>query len=97
MKRQQPKFQTWFYDNVLNNQKLDVLFRNDLFNIYNNIRRKIRTIKSWSIFIKFWKIPTYIDSFNSAVEFAECQIKELRDDVEHRDHQIEELINYLFG
>jgi predicted HTH domain antitoxin len=95
MKRKISKFETWLYDNVFNNEKLGVVFSYDLFNIYNNIKRKIRTIKSWSIFFKFWKIPTYIDSFNSAVEFAELEIKELRDQIEDRDIQIELCIDIL--
>ena len=93
MKRKISKFETWLYDNVFNDQ--DSAYRHDIYSIYCKIKRTIRTIKSWSIFLKFWKIPSYIDSFNSAVEFAECQIKELRDEVENKDHQIEELINYL--
>ena len=89
------KFETWYYENVLNNQKLDVLFRNDLFNIYNNIKRKIRTIKSWSIFFKFWKIPTYIDNFNDAVNFAKHEIKDLREIIERKDDQVDTLIEAL--
>ena len=87
--------EVWLYDNVFNNQKLDTILRMNLCSTYNNIKRKIRTIKSWSIFIKFWKIPTYIEDYNDAVNFAKCEIKDLRKVIERKEDQVEYLIETL--
>jgi len=80
----------WLYDNVFNNDKIS--FRHALWSFYCRSKRRVAIIKSWSIFFKFWKIPTYISNFNNAVEFAEHEIKELREVIEHKDYLIEEVL-----
>ena len=88
-----PKFETWLYNNVFNNEKIS--FRHALCSSYWRFKRRVRIIKSWSIFFKFWKIPTYIDNFNDAVNFAKCEIKDLREVIERKDNQVDTLIEAL--
>ena len=88
-----PKFETWLYNNVFNNEKIS--FRHALCSSYWRFKRRVKIIKSWSIFFKFWKIPTYIDNFNDAVNFAKCEIKDLRKVIERKEDQVEYLIETL--
>jgi hypothetical protein len=85
-----PKFETWLYNNVFNNEKIS--FRHALCSTYWRFKRRVRIIKSWSIFFKFWKIPTYIDNFNDAVNFAKHEIKDLREVIERKEDQVDTLI-----
>ena len=88
-----PKFETWLYNNVFNNEKIS--FRHALCSFWWSFKRRVRIIKSWSIFFKFWKIPTYIDNFNDAVNFAKHEIKDLREVIERKDNQVDTLIEAL--
>ena len=88
-----PKLETWLYNNVFNNEKIS--FRHALCSSYWRFKRRVRIIKSWSIFFKFWKIPTYIDNFNDAVNFAKHEIKDLREVIERKDNQVDTLIEAL--
>ena len=88
-----PKFETWLYNNVFNNEKIS--FRHALCSSYWRFKRRVKIIKSWSIFFKFWKIPTYIDNFNDAVNFAKHEIKDLREVIERKDDQVDTLIKAL--
>ena len=83
----------WLYDNVFNNDKIS--FRHALWSFYCRSKRRVAIIKSWSIFFKFWKIPTHIANFNNAVDFAKHEIKELREVIEDKDYLIEKLIEQL--
>jgi len=87
------KIETWLYDNVFNNDKISI--RHDLCSIYCRFKRRVAIIKSWSIFLTFWKLPSAIAAFNNAVMFAKYEIKDLQAEIKNRDHQIEELIEHL--
>ena len=85
--------ETWLYDNVFNNEKIS--FRGALWTSYCRFKRRVKTIKSWSIFLKFWKIPEYIYYFNSAVDFAKHEIEDLREVIHCKENQVDTLIETL--
>ena len=87
------KFETWLYNDVFNNEKIKI--RHYLCSYYWRFKLNVKTIKSWSIFFKFWKIPTYIENFNDAVNFAKHEIKDLREIIERKDDQVDTLIEAL--
>ena len=84
------KFETWLYNDVFNNEKISI--RHYLCSIYWRFKRRVKIIKSWSIFFKFWKLPAYIDNFSSAVGFAKLEIEDLREVIKRKDDQVDTLI-----
>ena len=83
---------------------LQILFPNkwggtNYYHYEHRVRMVIFNIIDWfklsKIFLTFWKLPRAIQGFNSAVNFAKHEIKDLREVIERKDDQVDTLIAAL--
>ena len=83
---------------------LQILFPNkwggtNYYHYEHRVRMVIFNIIDWfklsKIFLTFWKLPRAIQGFNSAVNFAKHEIKDLREVIERKDDQVDTLIEAL--
>ena len=72
--------------------------RNVFNRIHDYLRYKLYSAykrKYYSLFLKLWKLPKYIMSYQSAVMFAEYEIKDSHKRIEKQEYIIERLIEQL--
>ena len=51
--------------------------------------------KCYSLFLKFWKLPEFILSYESAVDFAKYEIKDLRRELEYKEDLLDRVVQRL--